>query len=283
MKRKAFRPKKRFGQCFLYDPAIAGKILACVDLKPGQPVIELGAGKGILTRPLAERGVRLMALEIDPALCAELEDATLGGSPDGDSEAGVEILNVDFTRISLTGLLASRGLESCVLIGNIPYNLTREVLFSFLVDEIEMLDGAVLMVQREVGERIVSPPGSRVYGITSVILQSLYDVRLLLRISPGSFHPRPKVASVVLEFKPLASPLVEPAEMIKFSRLVRNVFQQRRKTIHNTIRSFYGVSGRELREMERISGIDFNKRPEALSKEDFLKLWRAVDDVASAG
>ncbi len=283
MKRKAFRPKKRFGQCFLYDPAIAGKILACVDLKPGQPVIELGAGKGILTRPLAERGVRLMALEIDPALCAELEDATLGGSPDGDSEAGVEILNVDFTRISLTGLLASRGLESCVLIGNIPYNLTREVLFSFLVDEIEMLDGAVLMVQREVGERIVSPPGSRVYGITSVILQSLYDVRLLLRISPGSFHPRPKVASVVLEFKPLASPLVEPAEMIKFSRLVRNVFQQRRKTIHNTIRSFYGVSGRELREMERISGIDFNKRPEALSKEDFLKLWRAVDEVASAG
>ena len=283
MKRKAFRPKKRFGQCFLYDPAIAGKILACVDLKPGPPGIELGAGKGILTRPLAERGVRLMALEIDPALCAELEDATLGGSPDGDSEAGVEILNVDFTRISLTGLLASRGLESCVLIGNIPYNLTREVLFSFLVDEIEMLDGAVLMVQREVGERIVSPPGSRVYGITSVILQSLYDVRLLLRISPGSFHPRPKVASVVLEFKPLASPLVEPAEMIKFSRLVRNVFQQRRKTIHTTIRPFSGVSGRELRERERIRGIDFNTRPEALSKEDFLKLWRAVDEVASAG
>ena len=254
MERKAFRPKKRFGQCFLYDPAIAGKILACVDLKPGQPVIELGAGKGILTRPLAERGVRLMALEIDSQLCAELEDAALGG----DSEADVEILNVDFTRISLTGLLAPRGFESCVLIGNIPYNRTREVLFSFLVDEVEMLEGAVLMMQREVGERIVSPPGSRVYGITSVILQSLYDVRLLLRVSPGSFHPRPKVASVVLEFKPLAEPLVEPAEMVKFSRLVRNVFQQRRKTIHNTIRSFYGVSGRELREMERISGIDFN-------------------------
>jgi 16S rRNA A1518/A1519 N6-dimethyltransferase RsmA/KsgA/DIM1 with predicted DNA glycosylase/AP lyase activity len=116
-----------------------------------------------------------------------------------------------------------------------------------------------------------------------VILQSLYDVRLLLRVSSGSFHPRPKVASVVLEFKPLAEPLVEPAEMIKFSRLVRNVCQQRRTPIHNTIRSSYGVSARELREMERVSGIDFNKRPEALSKEDFLKLWRAVGEVASVG
>jgi 16S rRNA A1518/A1519 N6-dimethyltransferase RsmA/KsgA/DIM1 with predicted DNA glycosylase/AP lyase activity len=165
MERKAFRPKKRFGQCFLYDPAIAGKILACVDIEPGQAVIELGAGKGILTKPLAQRGVRLMALEIDPELCAELERATREAqdSPEGD----VEILNVDFTRISLTGLLASRGLESCVLIGNIPYNLTRDVLFSFLVDEVEMLDAAYLMTQREVGERIVSPPGSRVYGITS--------------------------------------------------------------------------------------------------------------------
>ena len=170
-----------------------------------------------------------------------------------------------------------------MLIGNIPYNLTREVLFSFLVDEVEMLEGAYLMMQREVGERIVSPPGSRVYGITSVILQSLYDVKVLFRVAPGSFHPRPKVASAVLEFKPLAAPLVAPAEMAKFSRLVRNVFQQRRKTIHNTIRSSYGVSARELREMERVSGIDFSKRPEALSKEDFLRLWRVVDEVASAG
>lgn len=280
MERKAFHPKKRFGQCFLYDPAIAGKILACVDLPPGQPVIELGAGKGILTRPLAASGARLVALEIDPELCTELAD--IAGVPGGGSEAGVEILNVDFTKVSIRGLLASRGLESCMLIGNIPYNLTREVLFSFLVDEVEMLDGAVLMMQREVGERIVSPPGSRVYGITSVILQSLYDVRLLLRVSPGSFHPRPKVASVVLEFKPLSEPLVDPADMAGFSRLVRNVFQQRRKTIYNTIRSFYGVSGSELREMQRISGIDFGNRPEALSKEDFLRLWRAVDEVTSA-
>ena len=280
LKRKAFRPKKRLGQNFLYDPAIAGKILACADLKPGQPVIELGAGKGILTKPLIQLGVRLIALEIDSQLHRELERSVVeaGASPDS-----AEILNVDFTKISLTGLLVSRGLESGVLIGNIPYHLTRNVLFSFLVDEVEMLDSAYLMMQREVGERIVSPPGNRVYGITSVILQSLYAVRLLFRVLPGSFNPKPKVASVVLEFKPLSEPLVEPGEVGKFARLVKNVFQQRRKTIHNTIRSSYNVSSRELDRVEQLSGINLGSRPEALSKEDFLRLWRAVDEVASGG
>jgi len=279
LERKAFRPKKRFGQNFLYDPAIAGKILAFADLKPGQPVIELGAGKGILTKPLIQLGVRLIALEIDSQLHRELERSVVEAGP---SPASVEILNVDFTKISLTGLLASRGLESGVLIGNIPYHLTRDVLFSFLVDEVEMLDSAYLMMQREVGERIVSPPGNRVYGIPSVILQSLYDVRLLFRVLPGSFHPKPKVASVVLEFKPLSKPLVEPGEVGKFSRLVRNVFQQRRKTIHNTIRSSYNLSSQELDRVEQLSGIDLGNRPEALSKEDFLRLWRVVDEITAA-
>jgi 16S rRNA (adenine1518-N6/adenine1519-N6)-dimethyltransferase len=281
MERKAFRPKKNLGQNFLYDPAIAKKILGAADLSPQQSVIELGAGKGILTKPLAESGVRLIALEIDADLCRELaqwvEDSGVGG------DDHVEILNVDFTRISMTGLLVSRGLDRCVLIGNIPYYLTHEVLFSFLVDEVELLDSAYLMMQREVGERIASPPGNRVYGITSVILQSLYTARILFRISPGSFNPKPKVASVLVEFKPLEEPLIKPGELGKFTRLVRNLFQQRRKTVHNTIRSFYGVSEKQLREIERIARIDLTKRPEALTKDEFLRLTRAVTEVTAVG
>lgn len=279
MERKAFRPKKHFSQNFLYDPAIARKIVRAADLAAGQAVIELGAGKGILTRPLADVGVRLVALEIDTELSQSLEawasDESQGGS------AAVEILNADFTKVSLTALLAARELDRCVLMGNIPYHLTREVLFSFLVDEIEMLEAAYLMVQREVGERIVSPPGNRVYGIPSVILQSLYAVRILFRVSPGSFTPRPRVESVVLEFKPLAEPLIEPTDVERFSRLVRNLFQQRRKTIHNTIRSFYGVGQRELDEIERACNVDLNQRPEQLSKEAFRDLWHAVTRVTS--
>jgi 16S rRNA (adenine1518-N6/adenine1519-N6)-dimethyltransferase len=278
------RPKKRFGQNFLYDPAIARKIVEAAELSPDQCVIELGAGKGILTTPLANTGARLIALELDRNLQAALEsEMTADPANTGEFGPRAEVLNVDFTKSSLTGLLAARGLDRCVLMGNIPYHHTRDVLFSFLVDEHEMIEAGYLMLQREVGQRILSPPGSRVYGITSVILQSLYAVRLVMRVAPGSFFPRPRVASVVLEFKPLDEPLVGADELRRFSKVVKNLFQQRRKTIHNTIRSFYAISDAGLEEIHAASEIDLNKRPEELSKEDFLRLTRALADVTSAG
>ena len=120
LKRKNFRPKKRFGQNFLYDPAIAGRIVEAARLKPGQTVIELGAGKGILTDPLFERGARVIALELDRALCQTLQDRFMAPpEPTSGPKPAVEVLNVDFTKISLTGLLAARGLDRCKLIGNI--------------------------------------------------------------------------------------------------------------------------------------------------------------------
>jgi 16S rRNA (adenine1518-N6/adenine1519-N6)-dimethyltransferase len=277
LSRKAFRPRKRFGQNFLYDPAIARRIVDAADLSAADTVIELGAGKGILTVPLAETGARLIAIEIDRDLYAELEKKF--GAPAG--REGVEILNIDFTKVSLTGLIAPRGQERCVLMGNLPYHLTRDVLFSFLVDECEVIGAAYLMVQKEVGDRIVSRPGSRVYGITSVILQSLYSIRTLFRVAPGSFNPKPKVASVVLEFQPLEEPLVQPEGLRMFIGVVKSLFQQRRKTIHNTIRAFYSTAEPELNEIERKTGIDLQKRPEALSKEEFLQLSQALAEIKS--
>lgn len=280
MKRKTFRPKKRLGQNFLYDPAIANRIVEAADLAPRQAVVELGAGKGILTRPLAQRECRVIAVELDKELYGELR-ASLEG-PGADTGRHVELLNADFTKLSITELLVSRGLERCVLFGNIPYNLTRDVLFSFLVDECEMIGGAYLMLQREVGERIVSPPGSRVYGITSVILQSLYSVRALFRVAPGSFFPRPKVGSVVLEFEPLESPLVDVANMRPFIALVKNLFQQRRKTIHNTIKKFYSLTESELMGIQRETDIDLARRPEELGKEQFVLLSKVVSQITMA-
>lgn len=282
MKRRSNRPKKRFGQNFLYDPAIAKRIIDAAHLAPGQVVIELGAGKGILTKPLALSGVRLIALEVDRDLHAELATAVASDCGAGREETNVEVLNIDFTKTSITGLLADRGMNSCVLIGNIPYHLTRHVLFSFLVDECEMLESAYLMVQREVGERIVAAPGNRTYGIPSVILQSLYAVRPILKVSPGSFFPPPKVDSMVVEFERLETPLVDPAELRKFCSLVRNVFQQRRKTIHNTMKSFYALSPAAFDELRAATGIDLDKRPEELSKEDFVILSRALAEVTSS-
>ncbi len=264
----------------MHDPAIANKIVDAAGLSPGQPVIELGPGKGFLTKPLAQRGVRLIAVEVDDDLYNELGVyfKTLEPQP----RETVELLHEDFTGLSITALLAERGFDGCVLMGNIPYNKTRDVLFSFLVDEHEMIDSAYLMVQREVGERIVSPPGSRVYGITSVILQSLYAVRSVFRVAPGSFVPRPKVGSVVLEFKRLDEPLVGADEIKTFLALVKNLFQQRRKTIHNTLKAFYSLTEAELDRIRVATGIALEKRPEALGKEEFLVLSRAVSEVTKS-
>ena len=274
---KVFRPKKRFGQNFLYDPAIAGKITDAAGLSQEDAVIELGAGKGILTKPLAQACGRLIALEIDTELHGALVDHFEAEPP----LAKVEVLNVDFTDVSLTRLAAEAGYDRCVLMGNIPYHLTRDVLFSFLVDESEMIQSAYLMMQREVGERIVSSAGSKVYGIPSVILQSLYSVRSLFKVRPGSFFPPPKVDSIVLEFKPLDEPLVPVGEFKSFKTLVKNVFQQRRKTLHNSLKAFYSLSVSELKQISEVSGIDLQKRPEAVSKEGFLAITRALSAVTA--
>ena len=278
-----FRPKKRLGQNFLHDSAIASRIVDAAELRPDATVIELGAGRGILTRPLAARGVRLIAIELDRELHTELAAFFGAENKTARGPAGpVEIVQADFTKLTITGLLAARGLERCVLFGNIPYHLTRDVLFSFLVDEHEMIEAAYLMLQREVGERIVSPPGNRVYGITSVVLQSLYDTRPLFRVAPGAFFPRPKVDSIIVEFKPLVEALVEPAELNGFVSLVKNLFQQRRKTIHNTLKRFYSLSETELGEISSRTGVSLDKRPEELGKKAFLELSRTVSSMTTA-
>lgn len=278
MKRKRFRPKKRLGQNFLYDPAIAEKIAAAARIEAGDTVVELGGGRGILTRSLAAREIRLITIELD----APLVEALVGEFVDSPGEAvkaHVEVVGADFTTVSLRELLAARKLGHCTLVGNIPYYLTRDVLFDFLIGEHEVIDGAIIMVQKEVGERIVSPPGSRVYGITSVILQSLYTVKVVTKVAPGSFHPRPRVASVVLEFRPLQQAVVAPHELASFVALVRNLFQQRRKTIHKTLRSVYSLSDEVLEGVHAATGIDLQSRPEALDNESFIALVRALAEV----
>lgn len=289
MMTKKLRPKKSLGQHFLYNPVISGRIVDAAGLDAGSVVVELGAGRGILTRPLAATGARVIALELDRDLVAELGSFLHGAASGKAGEEQplaalngdrVEVLNTDFTKLSLTGLLVSRGYEQCTLFGNIPYHLTRHVLFSFLIDEIEMIAGAYLMVQREVGERIVSGPGSKVYGITSVVLQCLYDAKILFRVAPGSFYPPPRVDSIVLEFIPKANPLVETNELRRFTQFIKNVFQQRRKTIHNSLKAFYSMSDVMLRDLQTATAIDLQNRPEALRKEELLKLFETIDEVA---
>jgi len=276
-----FRPKKRFGQNFLHDRGIAARIVDAARIDADDVVVELGPGHGMLTTHVVDRGARLLALELDRRLVAELEDEfdrRLGR--DSTERRRVEVISADFTRVTLDELSKARGFERCTLIGNIPYHLTRDVLFGFLVYEFSRIQRAVIMVQREVGERIVSEPGSRVYGITSVILQSLYDIEVVTKVAPGSFQPRPQVASIVLSFVPVAGSVLEAEDLKRFVALVKNLFQQRRKTIHNTLRAFYSLPEDVLGRIAADAGVDLMSRPEQLSKEQFLLLARGV---AAAG
>lgn len=277
MNQGRFRPRKRFGQNFLHDRGMAAKIVDGARMTPDDVVVELGPGHGVLTRLIAERGPRLIALELDRDLVAELGaefDLKLGA--DSAARKRIEIVSVDFTTVTLRDLLRERGHERCVLIGNIPYYLTRNVLFDFLVDARREVARAVIMMQREVGERVVSPPGSRVYGIPSVVLQSLYDIQVVTRVAAGSFHPRPQVASIVLSFSPLAHPLLSDDETGPFIALVKNLFQQRRKTIHSTLRTFYSLPEEHLARIAADAGVDLQARPESLSNHQFIALSRQV-------
>jgi len=272
-----FRPRKRFGQNFLHDRGIAARIVDAAALGPDDIVVELGPGHGVLTKLIAERGPRLLALELDRDLVAELGaefDLKLGAG--SAARERIEIVSVDFTTVTLRDLLRQRGHERCVLIGNIPYYLTRNVLFDFLVEARGEVSRAVIMMQREVGERVVSPPGSRVYGIPSVVLQSLYDIRVVTKVAAGSFFPRPQVASIVLSFFPLSQPLLSGDEVGPFLALVKNLFQQRRKTIHNTLRAFYPLPEEVLIRIADEAGVDLQARPEALAKEQFIALAQRV-------
>ena len=272
MKRKNLRPRKHLGQNFLYDPAIAGRIADAAAVDGRNLVVELGPGRGILTDALVERGARLVAIEVDTGLAEGLKERFEGSDR-------VEIVLGDFAKVRLEALLSEHGVERCTLVGNIPYYLTRNVLFDFLVDEHQVCERAVIMVQKEVGDRIASPPGSRVYGITSVVLQSLYTVRTVMKVAPGSFTPRPKVASVVLSFEPLAQPLLQPGEVGPFKMLVKHLFGQRRKTIQNTLKSAYRLDEQALKDIAMRSGVDLGQRPEQLAKETFLELLQTLTAV----
>ena len=277
MNQGRFRPKKRFGQNFLHDRGTAVKIVGATHVAADELVVELGPGHGVLTRLLADRGAHLVAVELDRNLVAELEaefDEKLGAG--SEARRRVEVVSADFTTVKLADLVQKRGQNRCVLIGNIPYHITRHVLFDFLVEEHQHVSRAVIMMQREVGDRIASGPGSRVYGITSVVLQSLYEIKVVTKVAAGSFFPRPKVASIVLSFIPLPRPLVPDEHRRDFVLLVKNLFQQRRKTIHNALRSFYELGDDALARIGETTGIDLKLRPEMLSKEQFVLLAGAV-------
>lgn len=253
------KPKKALGQHFLKDVEIACRIAATLDPYKGMPVLEIGPGMGMLTRPLLESGHNLTVVELDRESVAYLNVHF--------PELQGRILGEDFLQCDLSQLFPS---QFCV-IGNYPYNISSQIFFKVLdyKDHIPCCSG---MIQKEVAERLASPPGSKAYGILSVLLQAWYDVEYLFTVSEYVFDPPPKVKSAVIRMTRNNVTSLGCDEFL-FKRVVKTAFNQRRKTLRNSLRPLLG---------DKVSQLPhevFNRRPEQLSVAEFVALTQQIDTI----
>ena len=218
------RPKKSLGQHFLTDQPTARAIADTVDACPGLPLLEVGPGMGVLTQYLAAKGRVLKVVEVDRESVAYLREhfPELDGS----------IVEGDFLRLPLSEVFAG---SAFVLTGNYPYNISSQIFFKLLANR-ELIPCCTGMVQREVALRLASPPGSRTYGVLSVFVQAWYDVHYLFTVEPGVFNPPPKVRSAVVRLDRNGRRELGCDEAL-FARVVKGVFQQRRKMMRNPLRT----------------------------------------------
>ena len=259
--------RKRFGQHFL-EAAWVAKLVATISPEPDELFLEIGGGRGELTRPLAKAGARVVAVEVDRALAAAL---------DASMPATVQVVTGDILDQDLAGLLAAvpgPPPSRARLVGNIPYNLSAPIL-RMLVDtqrQSGCFTDATLMLQREVADRIAGRPGSRDYGPLAVLVKLVADVELLLTLPPGAFRPPPKVRSAVvrLTFRPSPVPIHHPE---LFDQMVRSLFTQRRKTVLNAVAPItHAVSSLAPRVVLERAGVAPDRRPATLDLADLARL-----------
>ncbi len=253
------RARKRFGQHFLHDPGVIRRIVAAIDPRPGERLVEIGPGLGALTRPLLEAAGRLEVVEIDRDVIPELQTRCAG--------AGLLVVHEgDALKFDFHGL-AGDG-PPLRLVGNLPYNISTPLLFH-LLEAADRVRDMTFMLQKEVVERIVAAPGGGDYGRLTVMLATRCRAERVLKVGPGAFTPPPKVDSAVVRIVPLAAPPFPLPDPARFARVVATAFSMRRKTLR---RSLLGVV--DARAFVA-TGIDPGRRPETLAAAEFgaLAAW----------
>jgi len=262
------RAKRSLGQNFLVDRNYQRRIVEALDLQPDDEILEIGAGTGALTRLIAGRVKRLVAVELDDGLAAALQHE-LG------HWAGVDVLRADILALELGELTHDpAGLK---VVGNIPYNITSPIIFRLL--EREHRAGMILlMVQREVADRILAPPGGKAYGALSVGVRSVAVVDRLFHVKRQAFRPVPDVESTMIRILPLRPPPLQAQEENDLRTLTRVAFGWRRKQLQKILRDApdYRLSRAELERLTEETGIELQRRPETLQPEEFIALSRAL-------
>jgi 16S rRNA (adenine1518-N6/adenine1519-N6)-dimethyltransferase len=256
--------RKSLGQHFLNDRRILQRIVDALELTGNETVIEIGPGRGSLTELLVPVARRLVLIEYDRALAAQLRERYA-------SSPSVSVIEADVLTVNL-GEVAGGPYR---LVGNVPYYITTPILFHAL--QAPRPDRAVYLVQREVADRIVAAPGSDEYGALSVNVQSVAIARLLFRVAPGSFVPPPKVESAAVRIDPRPDPVITVDEETAFRRFVRDAFGMRRKQMRRVLREVLGLDAERAGAMLTSAGIEPAARPETLSPEDFARVVRAAN------
>ena len=255
------RARKRFGQHFL-EAAWVTRLVNAVEARSDDTFLEIGPGRGALTRALAPRVKRVIAVEIDRDLAAALPALV---------PSNVQVIEGDFLEYEGPPGGPHR------VIGNLPYNVSSPILFKLLqaADDGRRFTDATLMLQKEVVDRLVARPGSGDYGTLAIQVALVADVERLLTLPPGAFRPPPKVTSAVvrLRFRPA---VVDVGRRDVFEKVVRGIFLQRRKTLANALTPVADALGRTAGEVLNQSGVDGRKRPEALTLEEIARLCRAM-------
>ncbi len=254
------RARKRFGQNFLYDTQVLGRIMASLELSADDHVVEIGPGKGAMTRHLLPRCGRLDVIEIDRDLVALLRDK-FADAPH------LHIHQADALQFDFAALAGSR--RALKIVGNLPYNISTPLLFH-LFQYKESTEEMVFMLQKEVVERLAAMPGSKQYGRLSVMAQYHCRIEKLFTVKPGAFRPQPRVMSAVVRLRPHPDAPVDVGNYETFETVVAKAFGQRRKTLRNALRDLASE------EVIRGCGIDPGARAETLPLPAFARLSRTL-------
>lgn len=254
------KPKKFLGQHFLKDLTIAQAIADTVDVCPDLPILEVGPGMGVLTQFLVKKERHVKVVEVDFESVAYLREAY----PSLEND----IIEDDFLKMNLNRLFDG---GQFALTGNYPYNISSQIFFKMLENK-NLISCCTGMIQKEVAERIAAGPGSKTYGILSILIQAWYHVEYLFTVSETVFNPPPKVKSAVIRMTRNETQELGCDEKL-FKQVVKTTFNQRRKTLRNSIKPILG------KDCELCAQPIFNKRPEQLSVQEFIDLTNQVEQA----
>jgi 16S rRNA (adenine1518-N6/adenine1519-N6)-dimethyltransferase len=266
IKQYGIKPNKKLGQSFLIDINVINRIVHAVNISQEDIIVEIGAGIGVLTENIAKKAKRVIAVEIDRNLVEVLKDK-LGIYDNVEVHCG-DILKFDFNSVSETHN------SKIKIIGNVPYNISSPLIFRLLSFR-SVISDFMLMLQKEIVQRLVSMPGNKIYGVPSVILQMFASTEKIFDVSSTCFYPQPKVESAVVRGSFLEKPLVHLQDENFFTSLVKAAFAQRRKMLINNLKNsklLADIEEGKVKEVLSSAGIDGKRRGETLSVEEFGKL-----------